>query len=72
MGTEQNGLEQFLNKHKRLKKWFKAFTFYKGMKKFEDAAFKATYKTVWCAGPSIEYIKAIRPVSDIVKDLVSE
>lgn len=69
MGTQQNGLEKFLNKNKRLKKWFKAFTFYKGMKAFEKAAFSATYKTVWCAGPSIEYVKAIRPVADIVNDL---
>jgi nitronate monooxygenase len=71
MGTQQNGLEKFLNKNKRLKKWFKAFTFYKGMKNLEKAAFSATYKTVWCAGPSIEYVKTIRPVSEIVKDLVN-
>lgn len=69
IGTQQNGLERFFNNNKRLKKWFKAFTFYKGMKKFEDAAFSATYKTVWCAGPSIEHTKAIRPISEIVKDL---
>jgi len=72
LGTEQNSLEKFLNKHRILKKWFKAFIFYRGMKKFEDAAFKATYKTVWCAGPSIEYVKAIRPVSEIVKELLNE
>jgi nitronate monooxygenase len=71
MGTEQNGLERFLNKNKRLKKWFKAFTFYRGMKNLEKAAFSATYKTVWCAGPSIEYVKSIRPVAAIVKDLVN-
>ena len=39
------------------------------MKKFEKAAFSATYKTVWCAGPSIEHVKSIRPVSEIVTDL---
>ena len=71
MGTQQNSLEQFLNKNKRLKKWFKAFIFYKGMKKFQKAAFSATYKTVWCAGPSIEHVKAIRPVAEIVKELVN-
>ncbi len=71
MGTQQNGLEKFLNKNKGLKKWFKAFTFYKGMKKFEKAAFSATYKTVWCAGPSIEYVTAVKPVEAIVKDLVN-
>jgi nitronate monooxygenase len=71
MGTQQNTLEKFLNKHKRLKKWFKAFTFYRGMKKFQNAAFSATYKTVWCAGPSIEYVKSIKSVADIVKTLTN-
>lgn len=71
MGTQQNGLEKFLNKNKRFKKWFKAFTFYQGMKKFQKAAFGATYKTVWCAGPSIEYVKSIKPVADIVKTLTN-
>lgn len=70
IGTEQSFLERFLNKNKRLKKWFKAFTFYKGMKKLNKAAFSATYKTVWCAGPSIEYVKEIKPVEEIVKSLV--
>jgi nitronate monooxygenase len=72
IGTKQNWLERFLNKNKRLKKWFKAFTFYKGMKNLEKAAFSATYKTVWCAGPTIEYVHAIRPVSEIVKSLVEK
>lgn len=71
IGTEQNFIESILNKNKRLKKWFKAFTFYKGMKKLNKAAFSATYKTLWCAGPSIEYVKEIRSVAAIVKDLVN-
>ncbi|MCB0401815.1 MAG: nitronate monooxygenase [Flavobacteriales bacterium] len=72
IGTRQNRLEKFLNRHKRLKKWFKALTFYRGMKKLQEAAFSATYKTVWCAGPSIEQVKQIRPVSEIVKQLTHE
>lgn len=72
IGTEQNWLEKILNKNKRLKKWFKAFTFYRGMKKLQKAAFGATYKTIWCAGPTIEYIKEIKPVKAIVKTLVNE
>lgn len=70
IGTEQNPLEKLLNKNKQLKKWFKAFTFYNGMKKLNQAAFGATYKTVWCAGPSIEEVKAIRSVAQIVEELV--
>lgn len=72
IGTEQNWLEKILNKSKRLKKWFKAFTFYRGMKNLQNAAFGATYKTVWCAGPSIEFVTSIRPVKEIVNQLVSE
>jgi nitronate monooxygenase len=71
IGTDQNFLEKILNKNKRLKKWFKAFTFYRGMKNLQNAAFGATYKTVWCAGPTIEYVKEIKPVNEIVKSLVN-
>ncbi len=72
VGTKQNGLERFLNKHKRLKKWFKAFTFMKGMKRLQRAAFSSTYKTVWCAGPSIEHVNAVRPLGEIVAQLRAE
>jgi nitronate monooxygenase len=69
IGTEQNWLEKFLNKNKRIKKWIKAFTFLKGMKALQKAAFSQTYKSVWCAGPSIEHVKEIRSVAKIVEDL---
>lgn len=72
IGTQQNAFQQFLSKNKSFKKWFKAFTFYQGMKKFEKAALTATYKTVWCAGPSIEHVNAIRSVAEIVADLTDE
>ena len=41
-----------------------------GMKAVANAANKATYKTVWVAGPSIEYTDAILPVKLIVDKLV--
>ena len=47
-------------------------TFYKGMKALEKAAFSATYKSVWCAGPSIEYVDSIRPMREIIETLVTE
>lgn len=72
IGTKQNWLERILNKNKTLKKYAKMLTFYKGMKSLEKAAFSATYKTLWCAGPSIEYVKDIRPVKDIVNTLIDE
>jgi nitronate monooxygenase len=72
IGTEQNWLERFLNKNKRVKKWIKAFTFFKGMKSLQKAAYSTTYKTVWCAGPSIEHVKSVRKISEIVAQLRSE
>jgi nitronate monooxygenase len=69
IGTEQNWLEKLLNKNKRLKKWMKAATFLKGMKSLQKAAFGQTYKSVWCAGPSIEHVHAIRPIADVVAEL---
>jgi len=71
IGTKQTWLESVLNKNKKLKKWVKMVRFSIGMKAAENAATKATYKTVWVAGPSIEHTKAILPVKDIVAKLVS-
>lgn len=72
IGTRQNWLESLLNSNKQLKKFAKMLTFYKGMKSLEKAAFGATYKTVWCAGPSIEYVDSVRPVKAIVETLIAE
>lgn len=71
IGTKQNWLEALLNKNKTAKKFAKMLTFYKGMKALEKAAFSATYKTLWCAGPSIEFTKKIEPVKDVVARLVN-
>lgn len=70
IGTKQNAVERFLNKHKKFKKWMKAITFIRGMKNLEKAAFSATYKTLWCAGPTIQYVTKIKPVSAVVQQLV--
>lgn len=72
IGTDQNWLEKLLNRNKKLKKWVKAFVFSRGMKQLEKSAFGATYKTVWCAGPSIENVKSIRSIDAIVTDLKKE
>jgi len=62
--------ERFLFKNKWLKKYFKMFRWAKGTQMFKNSAFAATYKTVWCAGPSLEGVNSIRPVSKVVSDLV--
>ncbi|MFT4806228.1 MAG: nitronate monooxygenase [Psychroserpens sp.] len=70
IGTKATWLETMLNKNKKLKKWVKMVRFSIGMKATENAAKKATYKTVWVAGPSIAHTKEILPVKDIVAKLV--
>ncbi len=72
IGTKQNWLESLLSKNKKLKKWVKMFTFVRGMKSIEKAAFSATYKTVWCAGPTIEHTHKVQPVKDIISQLVND
>ncbi len=71
IGTRATWIENVLNKNRKLKKWVKMIRFSIGMKATENAAKKATYKTVWVAGPSIEHTNAILPVREIVKKLVS-
>lgn len=70
IGTKQTWIESILNKNKALKKWVKMIRFSIGMRATEKAAKKATYKTVWVAGPSIEHTNAILPVKDIISKLV--
>jgi nitronate monooxygenase len=72
IGTDQNFVESFLNHNKAIKKYAKMLTYYKGMKAVEKAAFAATYKTVWVAGPSIEFSHGIETVETITKRIVSE
>jgi nitronate monooxygenase len=72
MGTKATWLERILNNNKTLKKYAKMIIAYRGMKKVETAAFGATYKTVWCAGPAIEHVHSIRPMGEIIKTLTRE
>ena len=71
IGTKATWIENLLNKNRKLKKWVKMIRFSIGMKATEKAAKKATYKTVWVAGPSIEHTNAILPVRDIVAKLIN-
>lgn len=71
IGTKATWIENLLNKNKRLKKWVKMIRFAIGMNATKNAATKATYKTVWVAGPSIQHTNAILPVRDIIKKLVN-
>src|SRR5688572_16200905 len=72
LGTKANWLEWILNHNKKLKKYAKMLIAFKGMKAVENAAFSATYKTLWCAGPSIEHVKSIQPLANIINTLTRE
>lgn len=70
LGTEQNFLEWMLAKFPKLKKIVKAIIAYRGMKMVEKAAFSANYKSVWVAGPSIENVKSVSSVKEVVSRLI--
>ena len=70
IGTKQTWLESILNKNKKLKKWVKMIRFSIGMNATKNAATKATYKTVWVAGPSIEHTNTILSTKEIIKRFV--
>jgi len=72
LGTKANVLEWILNNNKTLKKYAKMLIALRGMKQVEKAAFGATYKTVWCAGPAIEHVTRVQPLAQIIKTLVTE
>ena len=72
IGTKRNFIETLLSKNKKLKKFIKMLTWYKGTKKLEKAAFSTTYDSVWCAGPSIEGVKEILPIKQLVDNLINE
>jgi len=72
IGTEANWFERLLLKNRTLRKYYKMFLAFRGMKKVERSAFSATYNNVWCAGPAIEYVNAVRPLGEIVAQLTSE
>ncbi len=72
IGTKANFWEWLLNNNKSLKKYVKMFIAFRGMKQVENAAKKATYKSVWCAGPAIEYVTSIKPIAQIINTLTHE
>ena len=71
IGLEPTWLERIMKKHHSLKKFIKMILFIRGMKKLRNAAYGFSYKSVWCAGPSIENVHSIRPMKEIFDELIS-
>lgn len=70
IGTRQNWFEALLNRNRSLRKWIKLLVYKRGMKTLEKAAFSASYKNVWCAGPTIDFTDQLRPVQEVVDRIV--
>ena len=71
IGTKATFLERLLKKYKWMRKYIKLIIALRGMNSIEKAAFGATYKTVWCAGPSIEHVHEIKSVKEVVSEIIS-
>lgn len=72
IGYQQSWFEKMLNENKTVKKYFKMLTQIRGMKKLEDSVKPGNYKTLWCAGKSVEMIHDILGCEQIVKSLIKE
>jgi nitronate monooxygenase len=72
IGTKSNAFNRFLYRHKKIRRILKGLAMKRGMKMLERAAFSATYKNVWVAGPSIEDIHEIEPVKRQIERLLKE
>ena len=72
IGLHQNKIEKYLSNNPRTKKYFKMLVNVRGMKWLEDAVKPGTHHNLWCAGQSVEMVEAIKPVKQIVEDLINE
>lgn len=72
IGYEQNWFEKLLSNNKYVRKYFKMLVQIRGMKNLESSIKPGNYKTLWCAGKSVEMINSIKPCAQIVSDILSE
>ena len=72
IGTKQNFFERLLSNNKTTKKYFKMLVQLKGMKNLEKSIKPGSYKTLWCAGQSVELIDEIQYCASIIEMLKSE
>lgn len=72
IGYDQNWLEKFLSTNSTTKKYFKMLVQLRGFKKLEEAVKPGNYNNLWCAGQSVEMVKDIKPVEEIIDTLIKE
>lgn len=71
IGLHQNKIERYLSNNPRTKKYFKMLVNVRGMKWLEDAVKPGRHQNLWCAGQSVEMINEIKPVKQIVEELIA-
>ncbi len=72
IGTKQNWFERLMSKNPKTKKYFKMLIQRRGFNWLEAAVKPGSYDSLWCAGHSVEMIKDIKPVKEIVNVMISE
>jgi nitronate monooxygenase len=72
IGLKQNFFERLLSNNPRTKKAFKMLVQKRGFTWLENAVKPGTYNNLWCAGQSVEVIKEIKPVREIIREMIAE
>ena len=70
LGTKENFIERLMHLNPFFKKYIKLLIAKRGMSVLKKAAFNASYKTVWSAGVSIEEVKEILPIKEIIQKII--
>jgi nitronate monooxygenase len=72
IGTKQNWFEHLLSNNPRTKKYFKMIVQQRGFNWLEAAVKPGNYKSLWCAGQTVEMIDDIKPVKEIIREMINE
>ena len=72
IGYEQNWFEKLMSNNQYIRKYFKMLVQLRGMRNLEQSIKPGNYKTLWCAGKSVEQIEEIKPCKEIIHDLMQE
>lgn len=72
IGTKQNRFERMLSNNPRTKKYFKMLIQKRGFTWLEDALKPGNYRNLWCAGQSVEMIDEIKPVKEIIREMIAD
>ncbi len=72
IGTKQNFFEKFMSKNPKTKKYYKMIIQRRGFTWLEEAVKPGSYNTLWCAGQTVEMINDIKPIKEIVTNMIKE